>query len=77
MPTREEQDHIAEEIFQQTGFPYVMGIIDGTHFELTKPSGITNTIYYFGSPKIIYCLDHKVLFIDIYNINFVNHVLVQ
>jgi len=39
MPEREEQDHISEEIFQQTGFPFVMGIIDGTHIKITKPTG--------------------------------------
>jgi len=38
MPTSEEQNVIAEEIFKQTGFPYIIGIIDGTHFELTKPT---------------------------------------
>lgn len=36
MPSNEEANHISEEIFQKTGFPYVMGIIDGTHVEISK-----------------------------------------
>jgi hypothetical protein len=38
MPTLEEQNIISEAIFQQTGFPYIIGIIDGTHIEITKPT---------------------------------------
>ena len=42
MPTPEESDVISEEIYQQTGFPFVQGVVDGTHIEITKPFGIVN-----------------------------------
>ena len=42
MPTADEADRISDEIFQQTGFPYVVGVIDGTHIELMKPKGISS-----------------------------------
>ena len=37
MPDEAEATHIAEEIFQKTGLPFVQGILDGTHVEITKP----------------------------------------
>jgi hypothetical protein len=36
-PDVEECKHIANEIFQLTGFPGAIGIIDGTHIGLVKP----------------------------------------
>ena len=39
MPTPEETDAISEEIFQKTGFPFVQGVVDGTHIEISKPFG--------------------------------------
>jgi hypothetical protein len=38
MPTKEEATHIANEVYQKTGFPYVQGMIDGTHIEIAKPT---------------------------------------
>jgi hypothetical protein len=36
-PDIEESKHIANEIFQMTGFPGAIGIIDGTHVGIIKP----------------------------------------
>jgi hypothetical protein len=36
-PSEEESQHIAEEIYLETGMPGVIGVADGTHFEITKP----------------------------------------
>jgi hypothetical protein len=36
-PSEEEANQIAEEIYLQSGLPGVIGIADGTHFEITKP----------------------------------------
>jgi hypothetical protein len=36
-PDIEESKHIANEIFQMTGFPGAIGIIDGTHVGILKP----------------------------------------
>jgi hypothetical protein len=36
-PSEEEAKHISEEIYLQTGMPGVIGVADGTHFEITKP----------------------------------------
>lgn len=38
LPSQEEANHIAGEIYHQTGFPYVQGLIDGTHIEIQKPT---------------------------------------
>ncbi len=37
MPSPEEAAQISEEIYSKTGFPHVMGLIDGTHIEILKP----------------------------------------
>ena len=39
-PDAEEAQHISASFFEETGFPYVIGIIDGTHLEITKPIGM-------------------------------------
>jgi hypothetical protein len=36
-PSLEESRHIAEEFQLDSGIPGVIGIIDGTHFEIMKP----------------------------------------
>jgi hypothetical protein len=36
-PSVEESKHIAEEIYLQCGLPGIIGVADGTHFEITKP----------------------------------------
>lgn len=44
LPTDDEQTEIIEDIFSRTGFPHVIGIIDGTHIEITKPGGKRQSI---------------------------------
>jgi hypothetical protein len=54
-PDIEESKHIANEIFQRTGFPGAIGIIDGTHVGIIKPlaSGMTFTKSFFNYFQII------------------------
>ena len=49
MPTPEEAAEISEEIFAKTGFPHVMGLVDGTHIEILKPSKSKSNLYVSGS----------------------------
>ena len=51
MPTPDEADRISEEVFRQTGFPFVIGVIDGTHIELLKPKGNQNIEYLLKKPQ--------------------------
>jgi hypothetical protein len=39
-PDEEESKHIADEIFQASGFPGINGIIDGTHVGIVKPTSM-------------------------------------
>ena len=39
-PDAEEAQHISASFFEETGFPYVIGVIDGTHLEITRPVGM-------------------------------------
>ena len=38
LPTQEEEDEMALKFHEKYGFPCVRGVIDGTHFEIKKPS---------------------------------------
>jgi hypothetical protein len=44
LPSVEEGRHIAEEFYAQTGMPGVIGVIDGTHCEISKPPSGHNPI---------------------------------
>ena len=42
MPSKEEASEIAAHFLKKTGFPFVQGVIDGTHVRLKKPSSKNN-----------------------------------
>ena len=35
---RADQDQIVQAFFTKAGFPYIIGVIDGTHVEILKPT---------------------------------------
>ena len=37
-PSQSEQDQIVQAFFTKAGFPYIIGVIDGTHVEILKPT---------------------------------------
>ena len=48
MPNREEAKEVANFFFEKTGFPFVQGVVDGTHVEIAKPVG--NLLTEFKEP---------------------------
>jgi hypothetical protein len=60
-PDEEESKHIADEIFQASGFPGINGIIDGTHVGIVKPTTTDPKPEKFCNRKHFYSLNCVVI----------------
>ncbi|XP_059097976.1 putative nuclease HARBI1 isoform X2 [Tigriopus californicus] len=49
LPSREEEDEIAQDFFVQHHFPCVRGLIDGTHLEIVRPPN------HYGDVEVFRC----------------------
>lgn len=60
LPTPEEEELICRGFFQKAGFPSVRGVLDGSHFEIRRPSRYADAPDYFNR-KSYYSINLMVL----------------